>query len=359
MAKNPTKVKKNFWIARNWGKIVAISVSITAFLGGYDVFRNNGKLFVCDIARLVGQENAISICIENPKVPKKAEMFSLLTYLQENIENLSDPQRDQLRQLKSYYIKRAFKALNNAANLNETPTDTQAEEATLEAVRETFEEGDAEERRALSLIAEGDLNGGLELLANLASESAVGNAAQWRRIGRLSYAVDTTKALEAYKKVIVLDQSDIWDAIFLGRLYIRAGSLNSGHRTFTEALARLPESNDRDRSVLLNGIGDVQKEQGDLSGALESYRAAMAIRERLAKADPDNAGWQRDLSVSHEKVGDIEDAGGDIVAAIASYEKSLPIAQGLADRFPQNPQYQSDIKITKHRLAQLRSKLRK
>ena len=45
--------------------------------------------------------------------------------------------------------------------------------------------------------------------------------------------------------------------------------------------------------------------QGDLPAALESYRASMDIAERLAEADPGNAGWQRDLSVSHDNIGDV------------------------------------------------------
>jgi hypothetical protein len=49
----------------------------------------------------------------------------------------------------------------------------------------------------------------------------------------------------------------------------------------------------------------VQKEQGDLQAALASYQASLAIRERLAKADPGNASRQHDLSVSHNKIGDV------------------------------------------------------
>ena len=45
--------------------------------------------------------------------------------------------------------------------------------------------------------------------------------------------------------------------------------------------------------------------QGDLAGGAASYRASLAICERLAAADPGNAGWQRDLSVSHNKIGDV------------------------------------------------------
>ena len=41
--------------------------------------------------------------------------------------------------------------------------------------------------------------------------------------------------------------------------------------------------------------------QGNLPAALDAYQASLAIRDRLAKADPGNAGWQRDLSVSHTR----------------------------------------------------------
>ena len=54
----------------------------------------------------------------------------------------------------------------------------------------------------------------------------------------------------------------------------------------------------------------MQVAQGDLSGALKSYRDGLAIRDRLAKSDPGNAGWQRDLSVSFNKIGNVQVAQG-------------------------------------------------
>ncbi len=55
----------------------------------------------------------------------------------------------------------------------------------------------------------------------------------------------------------------------------------------------------RDLSVAYNKVGDVLKHQGDLPSALKAYQRRPRIAERLAKADPGNAGWQRDLSVSY------------------------------------------------------------
>jgi tetratricopeptide (TPR) repeat protein len=40
----------------------------------------------------------------------------------------------------------------------------------------------------------------------------------------------------------------------------------------------------------------VQIAQGAPAAALQSYQTSLAIRERLAKLDPDNADWQRDLA---------------------------------------------------------------
>ena len=43
----------------------------------------------------------------------------------------------------------------------------------------------------------------------------------------------------------------------------------------------------------------------------QHYRAALAIAERLAAADPGNAEYQRDLSISHNRLGELAVAAGD------------------------------------------------
>ena len=75
----------------------------------------------------------------------------------------------------------------------------------------------------------------------------------------------------------------------------------------------------------------MQVAQGDLPGALASYEASKQIMEQLAERDPGNAGWQRDVSVSLDRVGDVQVAQGDLPGALASYEASKA-DQGAARR---------------------------
>ena len=96
-------------------------------------------------------------------------------------------------------------------------------------------------------------------------------------------------------------------------------SINRLRTWWHERLAEHDPSNassQRDLSVSYDRVGDVQVAQGDLAGALTSYRDSLAIRERLAQADPGNAGWRRDLAVSHNKIGNVQVAQGDLAGAL-------------------------------------------
>jgi tetratricopeptide (TPR) repeat protein len=107
----------------------------------------------------------------------------------------------------------------------------------------------------------------------------------------------------------------------------------------------------RDLSVSENKVGDVLRAQGDLSGALRSYRAGLVIRERLAASDPSNASWQRDLSVSHDRVGDVLRAQGDLSGALRSYRAGLVIRERLAGSDPSNASWQRDLWVSYWRVA--------
>ena len=76
----------------------------------------------------------------------------------------------------------------------------------------------------------------------------------------------------------------------------------------------------------ITGWANVLVDQGNLPEALKAYRDSLAIAERLAQADPGNAGWQRDLWVSYNKVGEILMAQGDLSRRLE--EHNAPASQG-------------------------------
>jgi hypothetical protein len=86
---------------------------------------------------------------------------------------------------------------------------------------------------------------------------------------------------------------------------------------------------------------------------MSSYQTALAIAERLAKADPGNAEWQRDLSVSHDNIGDVQQAQGDLAAALSSYQASHAIRERLAKADPGNAGWQRDLALTYGRVASI------
>ena len=165
---------------------------------------------------------------------------------------------------------------------------------------------------------------------------------------QLDYAAARMNLAEATQ----LDPDNCWAWIELGDLWTLLGSLREAEQAFRAALrAAVANRNERDLSVSHERIGDVQVEQGDLAGALTSYRASLAIRDRLAKADPGNAGWQRDLSVSHNKIGDVQVEQGDLAGALTSYRASLAIAERLAKADPGNAGWQRDLSVSHERIG--------
>ena len=118
--------KQHSWIVRNWGKATAVALVVAGFLSWYDAVRNNGRLFVCDAAALVGQGDAIPFCRADVPPPDETDQLALLEYLKEREDQLSPEHLEQLRRLEAYFIERAFEVLMEAADLEEARADAQA-----------------------------------------------------------------------------------------------------------------------------------------------------------------------------------------------------------------------------------------
>ena len=242
-----------------------------------------------------------------------------------------------------------------------SPIPHQAEQIAeaVEAAAEDAEAGDERMARALELLQKGDPEQARPLFRAVAEEKTRlvdkdrrEAAAAWRHLGAIAGLADPMQARFAYAQAVELDPTDPESQLSHGWLQLNAGQLVVAHAAFQQVLAAA-NRDATDRHILWAriGIGDVLRDQGTLAEAVASYRAAMAIAERLAEADPDNAGSQRDLSVSHNKIGDVLRAQGDLSEALASYRAAMAIAQRLAEADPDNAVWQRDLALGHGRIA--------
>jgi len=95
--------------------------------------------------------------------------------------------------------------------------------------------------------------------------------------------------------------------------------------------------------VSFEKVGDVLVAQGTLPEALKSYRDSLAIRDRLGKIDPGNAGWQRDLAISFAKVGSVLLRQQHPDEARPALVAGREIIVGLMKRLPGYPQLKQDL----------------
>jgi tetratricopeptide (TPR) repeat protein len=123
-----------------------------------------------------------------------------------------------------------------------------------------------------------------------------------------------------------------------------------------ERLARAePDRADYQRDLSGSSIkmGDLYSALGQGEEARQAYLKFLAIAERLAQADPDRADYQRDLSVSLNKMGDLYRALGQGEEARQAFLKALAIRERLAQAEPDRADYQRDLSVSLENMGDL------
>jgi tetratricopeptide (TPR) repeat protein len=90
-------------------------------------------------------------------------------------------------------------------------------------------------------------------------------------------------------------------------------------------------------------LGDLLRYLGQGEGAQKYYEQSLALSERLARAEPNRADYQRDLSVSYERLGDLLRDLGQGEGAQKYYGQSLALSERLARAEPNRADYQWDL----------------
>lgn len=198
------------------------------------------------------------------------------------------------------------------------------------AVRNIAAGKDQARREALVLARHPDTRAsGLDKLAALAKTPA-----DWRQVGELAYPWDTARATKAYDGALTAGSKNVWDYVYLSRLHERGGNLNAAKDILKKT--SLLEISDRDKSAIYDETGNVVRAQGDLAAARKAYEDGLEIRERLAKADGSNTGFQRDLAVSYERLAVTAIKSEDFESAQSWLEKELIISLKLERNDPSN-----------------------
>jgi hypothetical protein len=90
-----------------------------------------------------------------------------------------------------------------------------------------------------------------------------------------------------------------------------------------------------------------------VSEALKSFRDGLAIVDRLARADPGDAGWQRDLSVSYAKFADVFKRSGETATALNMLQQGRAIMLRLYTLSPDNAVWKRDLARFDRQIAEL------
>jgi hypothetical protein len=94
--------------------------------------------------------------------------------------------------------------------------------------------------------------------------------------------------------------------------------------------------------------------QGNLPEALKSFRDALAIRDRLAKADPGNAGWQHDLGQSYARLAFAYRKAAEPGKAREALTAGRAISARLVAQFPDWSQWKQDLAWFDRQIAELK-----
>jgi len=95
----------------------------------------------------------------------------------------------------------------------------------------------------------------------------------------------------------------------------------------------------------------------DLAEPTDRFKLLRDVRitfERLAKADPANASWQRDVALSYGRVAWLQAKQGARDEAIAGYRRARDIVVTLKEQYPNNATLAKDLTIFEARLAELK-----
>ncbi len=98
-------------------------------------------------------------------------------------------------------------------------------------------------------------------------------------------------------------------------------------------------------------IGDILVERRDIQGALVQWQAARQLAAELAAEEPDKPEWRQYLSGAHNRLGGLQFALGEVALSIENYRASQTILEQLVAFDPSNAAWEKDLAFTYKKLG--------
>lgn len=281
------------------------------------------------------------------------EISQMLNDLRAQAEagNLSAAEQTLLAQYERRWTEQRLAQLE--AVFGPADTDTEAADARRTAVAAVASKGTAAERAAVETISAGDAEAGFAELEAQARAKDTDAAATWRRIGGLAYDIDTARAITAYEKAHALDGTEVWDAIFLTRLYLRGGQSSKALALAEKLLVDLPGVDTRAHAAVWNDIAQAKDFLGDEDGAFEGTSEAVRIMDQLAADQPENLKRQADAAAARLNSATMLVNMSRPASALVRYKHVRDTMQRLVALEPDNLRWQDTLLAAQTHLGDL------
>jgi tetratricopeptide (TPR) repeat protein len=131
----------------------------------------------------------------------------------------------------------------------------------------------------------------------------------------------------------------------------------SAYRQSIAVRQKLAEANpssaqyQRDLAECHYGIGSLLANAGKPVEAMAAHQQALAIRLKLATAQPNVIQWQFDLARSHDWIGYLLKIAGKPGEALAAFERALAIREKVVEANPNVTQFQFDLAHSIHQIG--------
>jgi serine/threonine-protein kinase len=206
------------------------------------------------------------------------------------------------------------------------------------------------------------------------TEAGLDVARSLRMVGRLQSATgDYTGALATYQEarrvaedLVAVDPSDAARAALaqshhnIGLVLERINRPQEALAAYREALAmrqKLADANpavsqfQSDLGYSYNNIGVALQRAGQTRAALKAHEKARALRQKLADAHPAITVFREDLAYSHNNIGVVLYLRNQTQAALKAYQAALAVRQGLADDHPAVTDFQTVLSDCHHNIG--------